>query len=186
MNQQVALLHECAERIEAVIISILATESGQSMADAEEHAARSNAPETARRSSNLATSIANQRIRTAQALSPSVMLVLVDATMESRDARAKHFDHDLFFDPAWSMLLDLYRSELRGERICVSSLCIGSGVPATTALRYLRVLESRGYVERTPDQSDKRRSFLALSPQTSENLAAYFGNVASRLGIHGR
>lgn len=106
-------------------------------------------------------------------------LASVNSMMAARNARLKFFDHDLFFDPAWAMLLDLYRSELLGKSLCVSSLCLGSGVPGTTALRYLRILEDRGYVERIPDELDKRRSFVRLATRTRDAMASYVESLRS-------
>lgn len=77
--------------------------------------------------------------------------------------RSAFIDGDLLFDPAWWMLVDLYCAELRGERLSVTAVTIGSGVPDTTALRYLHILEQRGYVQRTPDATDKRRLFVTMS-----------------------
>lgn len=56
------------------------------------------------------------------------------------------------------MLLDIYCASLRAKRLSVSAVLIGNGVPNTTALRYLMVLEERGHVVRIPDETDKRRS----------------------------
>lgn len=101
----------------------------------------------------------------------------VTLMMAERNARLKFFDHDLFFDPTWAMLLDLYRSALLGKPLCVSSICLGSGVPSTTALRYLRILEDRGYVERVSDELDKRRSFVSLTLQARDAMAAYVDSL---------
>lgn len=101
----------------------------------------------------------------------------VDSMLSARKSRLKFFESDLFFDPTWAMLLDLYRSDLIGTKLSVSSLCIGSGVPSTTALRYLQVLEDRGYVERVADQSDRRRIFVRLTGKTRGAMASYIETV---------
>ena len=44
-----------------------------------------------------------------------------------------------------------------------TSACIGANVPPTTALRWLRILEARGLVEREEDNRDGRRTFVRLS-----------------------
>ncbi len=106
-------------------------------------------------------------------------LRLIDALVAARRHRTKYFDHDLFFDPVWSILIDLYRAELTGQQLCVSSVCYGSGVAETTALRYIRVLEFRGLVERMPDPRDRRRSFLGLNRAAFEKLDTYFSDVSS-------
>lgn len=104
-------------------------------------------------------------------------LALIEAFIAGRSLRGKFFDGDLLFDPAWSMILDLYRSYLKNERLSVTAVCIGSGVPETTALRYLRELEERGYVERIPDENDRRRIFSKLTKPTFEALTNYFASL---------
>lgn len=101
------------------------------------------------------------------------MLVSVSSLLAKRKARLKFFDNDLFFDPSWEIMLDLYQSELLGKQVSVTSLCLASGVPSTTALRYLRILEERGYLTRVPDELDKRRSFVKLTDRARDAMASY-------------
>lgn len=92
-------------------------------------------------------------------------LTTAAAWMKARDERDRIFGADLFFDPAWNMLLDLYVNECRGAVVSVSSLCIAARVPSTTALRWLTMLEKRGLIARRADDYDRRRSFLFLTDE---------------------
>ncbi|MEP2737106.1 MAG: MarR family transcriptional regulator [Erythrobacter sp.] len=94
--------------------------------------------------------------------------------IRQRQARARFFDAHLFGDPAWDMLLDL--SAAHGERhpVSVTSLCIASGVPATTALRWVKQMVETGLFERTEDTCDKRRAFIGLSEKAAAAMARYF------------
>lgn len=83
-------------------------------------------------------------------------------------------DETLFGEPAWDILLDLYVAGEKGKRVAVTSACIGSGVPSTTALRWLNVLEARGLVEREEDNVDARRSFVRLTPRAQALMREYF------------
>lgn len=74
-----------------------------------------------------------------------------------------HSLDDIFGEPAWDMMLDLFIAERTGSRISVSSLCIGSNVAPTTALRHIRTMVERGVFMRTPDPSDNRRIWVSLS-----------------------
>src|SRR5471032_3052922 len=49
-----------------------------------------------------------------------------------RRLRSQYFPSDLFSDPCWEMLLDLYDAVLDGAEVTVTSLGAASGVPATT------------------------------------------------------
>ena len=106
-------------------------------------------------------------------------LAAVEASIAARKCRLKYFDTDFFFDPVWAIMIDLYRAELKGERLSVSSACYGSGVAQTTALRYVAMLEDRGYVERVPDENDKRRAFLRLTGSARDRLENYFGHLGT-------
>ena len=65
-------------------------------------------------------------------------------------------------DPVWAMVLELCAAQLEGREISVTSLCLASGLPVTTALRRLDELERDGRIKRTPDKTDRRRVFVVL------------------------
>src|SRR6478752_3443507 len=72
----------------------------------------------------------------------------------TRARRAQHFRGELFAEPAWDMLVDLFIAHLEGQQVYVSSLCIAAGVPPTTALRYIQDLERNGEIISSPDNLD--------------------------------
>jgi hypothetical protein len=102
---------------------------------------------------------------------------LVRRVIAARQARALYFDDMLFADPAWDMLLDLTAAHAEHSRVSVTSLCIAAGVPATTALRWVKQMVETGIFERIADRSDKRRAFIALSEQSRDAMARYFAEV---------
>lgn len=97
----------------------------------------------------------------------------IRAIIRARRLRENYFPASLFADPAWDMLLDLMAARLEGTPVAVSSLCIASAVPATTALRWIRTLTDRGLLVRVADPRDGRRVFIDLSDQTARALANY-------------
>lgn len=94
-----------------------------------------------------------------------------------RQARAKFFEGELFADPAWDMLLDLTAAHIEKAQVSVTSLCIASGVPPTTALRWLRQMTEAGLFERVDDVCDKRRAFISLSDKALMAMASYFTEI---------
>ena len=90
-------------------------------------------------------------------------------------------DPALFGEPAWDMLLDLFIAAKERKRLPVTSACIGAAVPATTALRWLTVLEEKGLIMRENDANDARRVFVRLSTEGYEKMVAYFSDVAGDL-----
>lgn len=99
---------------------------------------------------------------------------LVRAVQAARRRRDALFTPDLFADPAWDMLLELYAIHLEQKRVSVSSLCIAAYVPATTALRWVAKLEEEGLAVRSEDTTDGRRSWIELSPEGIERMRRYF------------
>src|SRR3546814_13025020 len=69
---------------------------------------------------------------------------LVRRLIRKRRQREQHFPSDLFADPAWDMMLDLYAAHYERREISVSSLCIPAAVPATTALRVITPMVEAG------------------------------------------
>ena len=107
---------------------------------------------------------------------------LVRQIIRQRQARAKFFDGDLFADPAWDMLLDLTAARAEHTRVAVTSLCIASGVPATTALRWISQMVEAGLLERVQDDADRRRAFIALTDTAAEAMARYFAHIRAEAG----
>jgi DNA-binding MarR family transcriptional regulator len=94
--------------------------------------------------------------------------------LRQRRMREQYFPADLFADPAWDMLLDLYAARLERQPVSVSSLCIAAAVPATTALRWIKTMTDAGLFLREDDPHDGRRIFIALAEGASDALARYF------------
>lgn len=103
--------------------------------------------------------------------------------LEARLERSSFFPADLFSDPAWDMLLDLYAAELGQMRVSVTSLCIASNAPTSTALRWISALERQNLIERRPDPLDGRRFFMSLTREAIERFERYFSAVGQRSGI---
>jgi DNA-binding MarR family transcriptional regulator len=87
----------------------------------------------------------------------------VAAILKARRQRADILGSDLFADPAWDMLLELYAAHLGQFELSVTSVCLGSGVPASTALRWMGEMEKRGLLDRRPDPMDGRRVLVRMS-----------------------
>ncbi|MEZ0244384.1 MAG: hypothetical protein ACAH11_13490 [Sphingomonas sp.] len=115
---------------------------------------------------------------------PPVTPQEIRAAIRSRRLRGQFFQGELFADPAWDMLLDLYAAELERRQVSVSSLCIAAAVPPTTALRWIGTLHDAGLFERKADPSDRRRAYIVLSQKGLDGMRAYIAAVKRQgLGI---
>lgn len=106
--------------------------------------------------------------------------VLLQRIVRCRRLRAELFGEGLFADPAWDMLLDLAAARAARKHVSITALCIASGVPTTTALRWIRLLEQAGLVLRAEDPTDRRRSHVSLTDKAAGAMARYLAE-ASRM-----
>ena len=74
-----------------------------------------------------------------------------------------NFGVNLFSDPAWDILLDIYINMNKNIGISVSNACLSSSAPNTTALRYITDMVNRGVIERTAHPNDRRVFLIHLS-----------------------
>ncbi|WP_409644899.1 hypothetical protein [Sphingorhabdus sp.] len=77
---------------------------------------------------------------------------------------------NLFADPAWFILLDLFVRQNSGLKTSVSSACHASFSPVTTALRHIAILTERNIIKRQFDPEDQRRVFLELTEETAAEI----------------
>ena len=101
--------------------------------------------------------------------------------VRSRKRRTRVFGQaGLFGEPAWDILLGLYVAAEAQQRLNVSAVCELSGVPQSTALRWLEKLEKEGLVRRHPDPLDRRRFWMLLTERASSSLRTYLAGIRLR------
>lgn len=86
----------------------------------------------------------------------------------------------MIFDPplcegAWIILLDLFANS-GGKPVSVTSACIASGYPITTALRWIKEMVAIELISRTADQADGRRFYLELTERAYGAIFSYLNS----------
>lgn len=104
---------------------------------------------------------------------------LVRSFIRARRLRDACLNPELFADPAWDMLLELYSVALDQRRISVTKLCHASCVPETTALRWIEKLACEDLIIRRPDAMDGRRVWIELSQKAFASMQRYFDVVSA-------
>lgn len=123
---------------------------------------------------------ANSTAQQERIAKPSSFDEWIAAEYKRRADRLKFFPPEVLGEPCWDMMLDLATAALNGRSISVTSACVASNVPQTTALRWLGVLIDHGLVDRTPDADDRRRNNVAISPKGLALVMEYFDTVIAR------
>jgi len=100
-----------------------------------------------------------------------------------RQSRVTAFGPDLFADPAWDMMLELLLARLERRPVSVSKLCLASGVPQTTALRWIANLVARGLLERSADPGNGRRILVDLTDPVAARLQRFLVSARADLAF---
>lgn len=105
---------------------------------------------------------------------------LAERIYERRRRRNRFLDDDLFSEPAWDMLLDLFINHARKQRVPTTSLCIASQAPTTTALRWISILEQRGLVRRISSERDQRVHYVELEEKGYRAVSGFLRAVVRK------
>jgi DNA-binding MarR family transcriptional regulator len=98
--------------------------------------------------------------------------------------REAEFPSELLGEPVWDILLDLFAAQEEGKRVSISSACIASGAPSTTALRHIKAMERSGLLRREACPTDKRSRYLHLSCAARLKMAALLSRMARAPGLN--
>ena len=123
----------------------------------------------------LVSDISAEAAMVRQQISPLGRVALAKGELHRRRLRDKIFlPAEIFNDPAWEILLELYIADAEGAKLTASSICIEAGVPQTTIVRWISLLERMNLVQREPDYTDKRRQWLGLTKLSRDKINRYF------------
>lgn len=86
---------------------------------------------------------------------------------------------NLFGEPAWDIMLDLFVAGAKNKLVSISSACIAANVPPTTALRWIKIMVERGIICRTDDPFDNRRKWVSLSTEWQTKIHLLLSDLVS-------
>lgn len=93
--------------------------------------------------------------------------------INSRRLRDRFFQNARFGEPAWDILLDLALAWYENKSVSASSVCIASGVPMSTAMRWINEMVEANLIERWIDPTDGRRNLVQIAPATRNAMLRY-------------
>jgi DNA-binding response OmpR family regulator len=83
-------------------------------------------------------------------------------------------------DATWNMLAELLRARITRRRISVTSLCLASRGPVTSALRRVDQLLADGLITYMLDPKDRRRKYVELTSDGANRMQAAVRGIAQR------
>jgi DNA-binding MarR family transcriptional regulator len=96
-----------------------------------------------------------------------------------RRARDEVLGDNLFSDPAWDILLELYAAKLGGRSMSAPELASATQTPFSTTARWIAALKDRGLVESIVDPVDAARLCVSLSAEGSSQMEHITNHWAS-------
>lgn len=104
---------------------------------------------------------------------------LAERIYRARRNREQIFEDDIFADPAWDIMLDLFIRSQRNEQVSISSACHAACVPEATALRHLNALTEKDYVVRISHATDRRSTMLMMTPAAAGLMKTWLSAFAA-------
>lgn len=98
--------------------------------------------------------------------------------LASHRQMSRHLPADLFGDPARALLLELFIAAETRAATPVGVACLATGVPQSTAMRWVETLKAKGLIHTTADETDRRRTLVRLTEPAHAALAAYLRSVS--------
>lgn len=95
-----------------------------------------------------------------------------------RRARADVLGEQLFSDPAWDILLELYAAKLGDRKMSLADVARAIDTPQSTTQRWVKALEEHGLVQSRIDSTKADLFWIALTDQGAEKL----GHLADHWG----
>lgn len=100
----------------------------------------------------------------------------------TRRIRTKVMGPDIFGEPAWDIMLDLFYRQVQNQAVFVKGACLSADAPTTTALRWIDALADRAWISRSADPADKRRQTIHLTETGLNKVRECLNGIARLLG----
>lgn len=100
----------------------------------------------------------------------------------ARKKRNRILPAELLGEPAWDILLELFSD---GQAQSMKSLSLGTGVPLTTTLRWVSLLDQQDLLQQYPDPSDARRTMVRLTAAGEAKVAQAVSAILEAVTIIG-
>ena len=102
---------------------------------------------------------------------------LAAAMLEFRRTRSSILPPELFAEPAWDLLLELFIADAEGRRLTARQVCIRSGIAPSVMSHWLKHLPQSGFV--TGDGQGDLDDLLTMSAGMLDSMEAMMEHAQS-------
>lgn len=106
-----------------------------------------------------------------------VRFAQISAAKRDRAHRETYLPSELFAEPAWEILLEVYSFEILSCAVTQSEILARIGVPVTTSLRWMKMLEAKDLVARMPMSEESTEVLVTLTPAGVKAMDGYFSRL---------
>ena len=96
-----------------------------------------------------------------------------------RRVRDRFFQGELFEDPAWDMLLDLYVAQHDNREVTITAASRAAQVPLTTGMRWIARLEEGGLIARGSSPVNRKLTLLTLTSDGLKRMTDLLNYIAA-------
>lgn len=149
------------------------------------HPSADNRPHDSQLADPLAATPADETApdRTPVAVAPDRAMVFAQRLLTVRRRRKQYLDNLWFGEPDWDILLDAFVASGSRRILPVSSLCIVADISVSTALRRINALILGGYLRRSRDLIDQRRSLVEITEIGEAKVRRCLEDIMSKLDV---
>lgn len=100
--------------------------------------------------------------------------------VEARRLRERHFaDQNIFGEPAWDILLDLYIRRCCSEVVTLRAASLRTNSPANVAWRWIEILRSQGLVRFVESSDHRERPIVELTASAFQVMTRYLEQIGN-------
>ncbi|MBB5685493.1 MarR family winged helix-turn-helix transcriptional regulator [Sphingobium boeckii] len=114
-----------------------------------------------------------QRSGTASTVQSDLPLQCAKRLERERQQRLQYFPENLVRDPAWPLLLELYRCRAETIELSVTGLSHATNIPSATGHRWIDELKRAGMVTLSPSLTDARCTIVTMTNEAFKKMDHY-------------
>ncbi len=117
-------------------------------------------------------------VMTAYTEADAALCDMARSIVAARRKLGSRLDGALFANPGLDILMYLFAEGVNGATVTTNACCAAAGVPRTTALRWVKLLQDRGLIDGSDDITDRRVTMLALTDRARDIVRLWLSEIS--------